>query len=317
MRALRIGQGDAVITVSHTAVATVTAIELAGAVPVLVDIDANTYTMDPDSLETAIRQLSGRAYARVGRLRAIIPVHLYGHPADMPAIVGIASRHNLRVIEDCAQSHGAAFRERKTGTWGDIAAFSFYPTKNLGALGDGGIVVTNDPHLAERTQLLREYGWRERYISEIPGANSRLDELQAAILRVKLRYLDGENARRRKLAGIYDALLTGASLILPQTRPGAAHVFHQYAVRTPRRDGLRAYLQQQGIGTLIHYPVPIHLQPAYRGRISEVVSLAKTEQVAQQILSLPMYPELSEHQVRAIADRIRAFGQVSQPDSIT
>ena len=302
LRALGIGPGDAVITVSHTAVATVAAIELAGAMPVLVDVDPATYTVDPNSLETAIKELSTRSTSSLGRPRAIIPVHLYGHPADMPAIMDIASRHDLFVIEDCAQSHGAALRGRKTGAWSHIAAFSFYPTKNLGALGDGGAVVTSDPHLAERTRLLREYGWRERYLSEIPGTNSRLDELQAAILRVKLPYLDAENARRRRLAAIYDALLMDTALSLPQTRPDAAHVFHQYVVRTARRDALRAHLQEQGIGTLIHYPVPIHLQQAYRGRIPEVVPLARTEQIARQILSLPMYPELGEDQVRAVAE---------------
>ena len=225
LRACGIGPGDRVFTVSHTAVATVAAIELAGATPVLVDIDPATFTMDPNRLEEAVRRDEGgnssnvkRHSSIVTRHSAIIPVHLYGHPADMAAILEIARRYDLWVIEDCAQAHGATIDGQKTGTFGDIAAFSFYPTKNLGALGDGGAVVTSDPALAEQTRLLREYGWRERYVSAIPGLNSRLDELQAAILRVKLRYLDAENARRRALAAEYDRLLADSSVRTPITR---------------------------------------------------------------------------------------------------
>ncbi len=307
LRACGIGPGDRVFTVSHTAVATVAAIELAGATPVLVDIDPATFTMDPNRLEEAVGADEGRRTKDEGhvnrpsslvsvvrRRSAIIPVHLYGHPADMAAILEIARRYDLWVIEDCAQSHGATIDGQKTGTFGDIAAFSFYPTKNLGALGDGGAVVTSDPALAEQTRLLREYGWRERYVSAIPGLNSRLDELQAAILRVKLRYLDAENARRRALAAEYDRLLADSSVRTPITRPDVSHVFHQYVIRSGRRDALQAYLRSQGIGTLIHYPAPVHAQPAYAGRISIGEGLPHTEAAAREILSLPMFPELSE-----------------------
>lgn len=296
LRACRIGPGDAVLTVSHTAVATVAAVELAGATPVLVDIDPATFTIDCNALEQAIRQDWGVP------LKAIIAVHLYGHPVDMPAVMDIAARHGLHVIEDCAQSHGASIAGRKTGSWGHIAAFSFYPTKNLGALGDGGAVVTNDSALAERVRLLREYGWRERYVSDEPGMNSRLDELQAAILRVKLRYLDGENERRRRIAEAYGRALEGTGLVLPRSGDGV-HAWHQYVIRALERDRLRAFLSDHGIGTLIHYPVPVHLQPAYRGRVRHAM-LGRTEQVVREILSLPMYPELALDQVELVGRAI-------------
>lgn len=301
LRACDVGPGDLVFTVSHTAVATVAAIELAGATPVLVDIDPITYTMDPNCLEDAL------AHPPAGTPKAIIPVHLYGHPADMPAILELAKLHGLYVIEDCAQSHGATLDGRMTGAWGDIAAFSFYPTKNLGALGDGGMVVTNNPALAERVRLLQQYGWRERYISEIPGGNSRLDELQAAVLSVKLRNLDKENMQRRSLAQTYNRLLADAGLTLPEVRSGVIHVYHQYVVRLPQRDALRIYLWQAGIGTLIHYPAPVHLQPAYQGRLAVVAPLPWTEQAARQVLSLPMFPQLSDNQVQFVSEYIGRF----------
>lgn len=297
LRACGIGAGDEVITVSHTAVATVAAIELCGAAPVLVDIDLNTYTIDPVQIESVIKQ----------RTKAVIPVHLYGHPADMGSIIGIANRHELRVIEDCAQSHGAIYKGRKTGSWGDIAAFSFYPTKNLGAMGDGGVVVTNNPELADRAKLLREYGWRQRYVSDFPGLNLRLDELQAAILRVKLRYLDEENRKRQALAKIYDEVLSATSLTLPTCTPGASHVYHQYVVRSEYRDSLREFLREKGIGTLIHYPVPIHRQPAYKGRLRCADSIANTERVVKEVLSLPIYPELTSGQVRQVGEAIASW----------
>jgi dTDP-4-amino-4,6-dideoxygalactose transaminase len=297
LRACGIGPGDAVITVSHTSVATVAAIELTGAVPLLVDIDPRTFTLDPRRLEEALAADTGL------RPKAVIPVHLYGHPADMPAIMDIATKAGLVVIEDCAQSHGAAVQGRKTGSWGHIAAFSFYPTKNLGALGDAGAVATADPDLATRARLLREYGWKERYVSETAGMNSRLDELQAAILRVKLRYLDRENARRRMLADAYGRALEAADLTLPSVRPEVFHVYHQYAVLSSRRNALRTHLRAGGIGTLIHYPVPIHLQPAYRRRVFSL-DMRKTEEVARQVLSLPMYPEMSEDQVGTVGRAI-------------
>ena len=296
LRACGVGPGDEVITVSHTAVATVAAIELAGAEPRLVDIDPQTCTLDPRQLERAI----------TSRTRAVVPVHLYGAPADLDPIFDIAYRHGLKVIEDCAQAHGATYRGRRVGAWGDVAAFSFYPTKNLGAIGDGGLVATGDARLAERARLLREYGWSERYVSAIAGWNSRLDELQAAILRVKLRFLDADNARRLELAAIYDELLP-PGVRKPAAPDGGEHVYHLYVIRHPRRDRLAAHLRDKDIGTGIHYPVPIHLQPAYRGRLGDAGSLPETERAAREILSLPMYPELADDQARQVAEAIRAF----------
>jgi dTDP-4-amino-4,6-dideoxygalactose transaminase len=334
LRACGVGPGSCVFTVSHTAVATVAAVELAGAQPVLVDIDPATFTMDPQRLEDALNHAAG-AFGSARRVRsarrgAILPVHLYGHPADMAAINELARRYDLWVIEDCAQSHGAEIancklqtpalapkrsagasvadcRGRKTGTFGDIAAFSFYPTKNLGALGDGGAAATNDAELAEQVRLLREYGWRERYVSAIPGLNSRLDTLQAAILRVKLRYLDAENARRRDLAQRYTTRLAGTGLRLPVARPGVTHVYHQYVIRSTRRDALQAYLRSLGIGTLIHYPAPVHAQPAYAGRLPIGAGLPETEAAAGEILSLPIFPELSAEQADKVAEAIAGF----------
>jgi dTDP-4-amino-4,6-dideoxygalactose transaminase len=301
LRACGVGSGDLVFTVSHTAVATVAAIELVGATPVLVDIDPATYTLDPNCLEAAL------AHPPAGTPKAIIPVHLYGHPADMPAILALAHRHGLYVIEDCAQSHGATLAGRMTGAWGDIAAFSFYPTKNLGALGDGGMVMTDDPALADRVRLFQQYGWRERYISDTPGGNSRLDELQAAVLRVKLRYLNEENERRQNLAQTYNTQLAETALSLPEVRLGATHVYHQYVIRLSHREALRTSLRQEAIGTLIHYPAPVHLQPAYHNRVPLVAPLPRTEEIVRQVLSLPMFPQLRDEQVQRVGERIVHF----------
>ncbi len=295
LRAMGIRPGDQVLTVSHTAVATVAAIEMVGAEAVLVDIDEASYTMSVDRLSDAAEALGGN-----GRLKALIAVHLYGHPANMPAIVEIARRYGLAVIEDCAQSHGATVGGRMTGTFGDIAAFSFYPTKNLGALGDAGAIVARDADVADKARWLREYGWKERYISHLPGINSRLDELQAAILRVKLRHLADDNARRRSLAKIYDEQLRTAALDLPAVTSDARHCYHQYVIRSRRREVLREALQQQGIATAIHYPQPVHLQPAYRGRIAQAGTLDVTERLCGEVLSLPMYAQLS----RTDAERV-------------
>ncbi len=294
LRACDIGEGDEVITVSHTAVATVAAIELCGATPVLVDIDPTSFTIDSDKIESAITP----------HTKGIVPVHMYGHPADMKSIIKIANRHKLRVIEDCAQAHGATYKGRKVGAWGDIAAFSFYPTKNLGGIGDGGMVVTNDPLLADKTKLLREYGWQKRYISEFPGLNSRLDEVQAAILRVKLYYLDEDNKKRQRLSRIYNDMLSPTNLILPKCATNVTHVYHQYVVRSKQRNRLRVFLREKGIHTLIHYPSPIHCQPAYQDRLQCVNSMADTEKAAEKILSLPMYPELSSDQIRQVSTEI-------------
>jgi dTDP-4-amino-4,6-dideoxygalactose transaminase len=212
------------------------------------------------------------------------------------------------VIEDCAQAHGAALEGKKVGCWADVAAFSFYPTKNLGALGDGGAVITRDSQLADRLRLLRQYGWRDRSASEIPGHNSRLDEMQAAILRVKLNYLDEDNERRRAVAASYSEAFAETGLTLPRSAHGVSHVYHQYVVATPRRDELRTYLGEQGIGTAIHYPIPVHLQPAYAGRIlPEGHSLPITEQLCGRIVSLPMYPELTEEQVSRVREATLAW----------
>lgn len=297
LAACGVGPGDEVITVAHTAVATVSAIELLGAAPVLVDIDPATFTLDPAQLAGVISP----------RTKAIIPVHLYGQPADLAQILEIARRHHLRVIEDCAQAHGAVYHAKRAGAWGDMACFSFYPTKNLGAIGDGGAVVTSDPALGERVRLLREYGWAERYVSHIPGWNSRLDELQAAILRVKLRYLDSDNAARARLAARYAAGLSGLTLTLPVRCDNRTPVYHLYVIRSPHRAELQAFLREQGVGALVHYPVPVHQQPAYQNRLRGSEALPETERAAREVLSLPMYPELSEAEVRVVIDAIARF----------
>jgi len=287
---LGIRPGDKVATVSHTAVATVVAVELAGAQPVLIDIDPLTYTMDPAALEAA--------FAAHPDIKMVIPVHLYGQPADLPAILEIARRHGAKLIEDCAQAHGAKLDGRTLGTWGDVACFSLYPTKNLGALGDGGVIATDDAKLATDLKALRQYGWYQHYISDLAGMNSRLDELQAAILRVKLTALGRWNARRRAIASAYDAGLKGSGLALPQARAGAEHVYHQYAIRSPDRDGLKARLRERGVASNIHYPVPAHLQAAYRDRlIIGPAGLRETEHAAKEVLSLPMYPQLDDEAV--------------------
>ena len=306
LRAFDLDRNDLVFTVSQTAVATVSAIERAGATPVLVDIDPVTYTMDPERLEAAVAMTTTDARFRGMRPRVVVPVHLYGHPADLPAIMEIAARAGMRVIEDCAQAHGAALHGRKLGTWGDLAAYSLYPTKNLAAIGDGGIITGNDRKAIERIRALRQYGWEERYISSIRGFNSRLDELQAAILRVRLRHLDADNDRRRRVAKRYDTMLADAGLTLPTAKAGAHHVYHQYVVRTTERDSLREQLAQDGVGTAIHYPMPIHQQPAYAGRIA-AGPLDVTETAAREIASLPMFPELTDDQVQRVVRAVKSW----------
>ena len=302
LRACGIGSGDLVFSVSHTAVATIAAIERAGATPVLVDVEPGTYTMAPRELLHVLQS------PPAGRPAAVLPVHIYGQPAELSALTKIARIHGLRLIEDCAQSHGALYRGRAVGSFGDIACFSFYPTKNLGALGDGGMVVTNDPALAAALREIREYGWRERYVSARVGINSRLDPIQAAILGVKLRSLKADNARRQVVADRYDKGLTGLPLALPVRRPQATHVFHQYVIRLAERDPLRAALQAAGIGSGIHYPVPVHQQPAYSGRLACGPSgLGVTERAGPQILSLPIYPQISDEAVDRVIAEIRSF----------
>jgi dTDP-3-amino-3,4,6-trideoxy-alpha-D-glucose transaminase len=292
-----VGPGDEVITVSHTAVATVAAIEMAGARPVLVDIDPLRYTINPDKFEAAI----------TSKTRAVIPVHLYGCPADLAPILEVAHAKNIMVIEDCAQAHGATYHGKRVGSWGEIAAFSFYPTKNLGAYGDGGALVTSDASLADRARIMRQYGWKERYVSSVKGVNSRLDDLQAAILRVKLGHLDEWNARRQKLAKLYADLLLNSGVVLPSQPPDASHVYHQYVIRHAQRDSLRAFLSERKIHSLIHYPVPVHLQPAYANLGLAQGDLPVTEQTAQQVLSLPLYPEMSEESVEVVSRAVIEF----------
>jgi dTDP-4-amino-4,6-dideoxygalactose transaminase len=310
LRALEIGAGQAVIAPSHTAVATVAAIEQAGARPVLIEVDPTTYTITAEAVETLIksqREIDGC------RIATVIPVHLYGHPADMPAILAVARRYGLRVIEDCAQSHGARIGSVRTGTFGDLAAFSFYPTKNLGAIGDGGLVATNDPQLHKRLLALREYGWQQRYVSAFPGLNSRLDPLQAAILSVKLAELDADNQRRRAIAARYSAGLAPLGLELPTVAAGVEHVFHQYVIRTPERDRLGEFLASRSILTGIHYPVPVHLQPGYSDRRLSFGELPQTERLCQEILSLPIFPQLTDADVDRVIGVIAEWSRARRP----
>lgn len=296
MRALGIGPDDEVITVSHTAVATVAAIEAAGATPVLVDVDSDTFTLDASQLQKVLTP----------RTRAVIAVHLYGQAADLDAIGDFCALNKLFLIEDVSQAHGAKLNGRRLGSIGHIACFSCYPTKNLGAIGDAGIVVTNDDALAEKVRMVREYGWRERYVSNIIGRNSRLDELQAAILRVKLKHLDSDNGRRQKIAASYAELLAGMSIQLPVVRMNAEHVFHLYVIKTANRQSLIDHLNAQGVQAGIHYPMPVHLQPAYKGRIRTAPSMNVTESLCQEVLSLPMYPELKPLQLLEIVEAIKS-----------
>jgi hypothetical protein len=302
LRALDIGPGCAVATVSHTAVATVAAIAMVGATPVLIDIDPATYTMDPADLAATL----AAPPPGLPPIRAVIPVHLYGQAADLGRIMNIAARHGAAVIEDCSQAHGATLEGRKLGSIAPIGTFSLYPTKNLGALGDGGIVATRDAALAERLAALRQYGWKTHYISDEAGVNSRLDEVQAAILRVKLAHLDAANARRQAIAAAFDA---ATPLPPPARRAGATHVFHQYVLRVEGRAALQARLREDGVGTGVHYPVPVHLQPAYRGRIAlGAGACAQTERAAEAVLSLPIYPELTDAEVALICEALRRIG---------
>lgn len=305
LRGLGIGPGDAVYTVAHTAVATVAAIERSGATPILVDVDDATGTMDPGSLAGAV---AAGLPAGGARPAAVVPVHLYGQPAPMDEILSIARTAGLRVVEDCAQAHGARLDGRMAGTIGDVAAFSFYPTKNLAALGDGGCVATDDVAAATRIRELRQYGWRDRYVSAVPGLNSRLDEVQASVLRARLPKLDTNNARRREIAARYDAGLQGAGVTLPVARNGVSHVYHQYVIRTPGRDRLIAWLRDRGIGTAIHYPVPVHRQPGYAGRLPRV-ELPVTERLAGEIVSLPIFSSLTDDEAERVIAAVLEWGR--------
>ena len=294
LKALGIGEGDEVITVSHTFAATGLAILYTGARPVFVDIAAGSYHLDAELLEEAITE----------RTRAVIPVHLYGMCADMTRIMEIARAHGIAVIEDACQAHGALHQGRPAGSLGDAAAFSFYPTKNLGAYGDGGMVTTNDPEIAERLLLLRNYGQRDKYRYETLGYNSRLDEIQAAILRAKLKYLPEWTSRRQRIARMYDQMLGDINLLMQSPKNGSTHVYHLYVIAVRDRDGLRSYLESHGM-TLIH-PIPLHLQSTFQGaRVSG--SLNRTEEAAGRVLSLPMHPWLNDDEVEYIVEAVREF----------
>ena len=297
LRGMGIGEGSTVVTVSHTAVATVAAIEMAGATPLLLDIDPDSYCMDPDELAAVLADPP----PGIAPIRAVVAVHIYGHPCDLGPMLEVCAAAGVPLIEDCAQAHGARLEGRMIGTIGHAAAFSLYPTKNLGALGDGGVLATADHELAERIAAIRQYGWRERYVSSLIGVNSRLDEVQAAILRVKLPHLDAGNARRRAIAAAYDEALGHGPIVPPMRGPGIEHVFHQYVLRSPDRAATMARLKADGVGTGIHYPVPVHEQSAYAGRAAlGPAGCAETSRAATEVFSLPMYPELSDGQVEHI-----------------
>ncbi len=289
--------GDEVITVAHTAVPTISAISMTGGRPMFVDIRTDTCLMDVTQVEAAITP----------RTAAILPVHLYGQCVDMDPLLELAGRRGIPVIEDCAQAHGATYRERKAGSMGQMAAFSFYPSKNLGCYGDGGAVTTTDPALAEKLRMLRNYGQRQRYYHEIVGINSRLDELQAALLATKLPYLDSWNLRRREVAARYTEGLAGLPVSGPVEAAGNEHVYHLYVIQVAERDRLQAFLAERGVQTLIHYPIPAHLQPAYASLGYARGSLPATERVADTILSLPIYPQLTEVEVNRVITAIREF----------
>ncbi|MCE9517978.1 MAG: DegT/DnrJ/EryC1/StrS family aminotransferase [Verrucomicrobia bacterium] len=298
LRGLGIGRGDAVAVPSHTAVASISAIARAGATPVFLDVDAATYTITTDSLEAALREDSS--------IRAVLAVHLYGHPADVAGLQVICDQRGIVLLEDCAQAHGATWRGRKVGSLARGAAFSFYPTKNLGAIGDGGAITTDDDALAVRIREVRQYGWRERYISAVEGVNSRLDEMQAAILRVKLRTLDARNAARRKLATLYTEGLREFSLAdAPAVKPGCEHAYHLYVIRSKNRDALMKHLLDAGVPVALHYPAAVHQQPAYAA--VKHGSLAQTEALIPEILSLPLHPFLSDDAVRFTLEAMRKF----------
>ena len=297
LRVYGIGAGDEVIVPSNTYIATWLAVSAVGATLVPVEPVERTFNLDPARVSAAITE----------RTRAILPVHLYGQVAEMEAIREVARRHGLKVIEDAAQAHGASFNGRRAGAWGDAAGWSFYPTKNLGAYGDAGAITTDDDELARQARLLRNYGAREKYYNDVKGANSRLDEMQAALLRVRLRHLDEWNARRAHIAAIYLEGLRDSRVLLPLVARGAEPVWHLFVVRSPRRDALQQHLKEQGIQTLIHYPVPPHLQQAYAEMGVPPGTYPLSEAIHREVLSLPIGPQLSEDDARRVIAAVRAF----------
>ncbi len=305
LKASGIGEGDEVITVAHSFIATALAISLTGARPLFVEIDPETYTMDPNALEHLLRYRKKRGGRQ--RIKAILPVHLYGHPAEMDAVMDISNRYHLAVIEDACQAHGAEYQERKVGSFGLLSCFSFYPTKNLGGYGDGGMVVTNDKHLFEKLKFHRCYGEKRKYEHIVKGGNNRLDEIQAAILRVKLKYLDQWNEERRKKASIYKRMLEPSGVICPVEKDQAKHVYHLFVIRAKKRSALQICLKEKGIATLTHYPIPIHLQKAFRELGYRRGSLPLTERYSREVLSLPFFPEMTDSEIENVATRIKTF----------
>jgi dTDP-4-amino-4,6-dideoxygalactose transaminase len=297
LEALGIGDGDEVIVPANTYIATALAVSAVGASPVLVDCRPDTYNINPDLIRAAV----------TSRTRAIIPVHLFGQAADMAAVEAVAREHGLAIVEDTAQSHGTRFEGRLCGTFGQAGCFSFYPSKNLGAIGDGGLVITQDEALAERIRLLRNYGQRQRNHHEVIGGSSRLDTLQAAVLSVKLPHLDRWNAARASRAGRYRDRLADTGVILPGLDPRSTHIYHLFVIRTRERDALRDHLASLGIQTGIHYPHPIHLTQAYRHLVGLAGTLPEAERASGEILSLPMFAELTDAQIDLVAEKVRAF----------
>jgi dTDP-4-amino-4,6-dideoxygalactose transaminase len=293
---LDIGHGDEVITVSHTAVATVAAIEATGAKAVLIDVEKKFYTLDPIYLEQALSK----------KTKAVVVVHLYGNAADIEPVQAFCSSNNLFLIEDASQAHGAKYKGKRLGSIGDIGCFSCYPTKNLGAIGDAGLITTNNLDLARRVRMIREYGWEER-VSMIAGRNSRLDELQASILRVKLKYLDSDNQKRRNIAKFYYDHLSHMPIEVPNVRPSVEPVFHLFVIQVDRQKMLLDFLKEEGILAGVHYPLPVHLHPAYKGNKINSKDMIVTEKIVKKIISLPIYPELSFADVKKVIDAIKKF----------
>lgn len=295
LRAAGISRGDEVITTPFTFIATAEAVSYVGGVPVFVDIRPDTFNIDVSKIEARITK----------KTKAVIPVHLYGQPADMDPLMKIAEKHGLKVIEDCAQSFGAEYRGKKTGYFGDIGCFSFFPSKNLGACGDGGMVITDDPKLAEHLRSLRNHGSRVRYHHDEIGFNSRLDEIQAAILNVKFKRIDEFNRMRRKNAALYNKYLSAPGITTPFESRDGTHVYHQYTIRVKNRDSIKEKLDAEKMSSMIYYPVPLHLQRAYADLGMKPGSLPAAEQAAREALSLPMYPELTEEQIRTVAEAVK------------
>ena len=296
LRALNIGSGDEVITVSHTAVATIAAIEATGASAVLLDIDPKFYTLNLDQLEGSLTK----------RTKAIIAVHLYGQAADLDQLVTFCNVNKIYLIEDASQAHGAKYNNNRVGSIGDIGCFSCYPTKNLGAIGDAGLVTTNNEELASKIRMIREYGWQNR-VSIHQGRNSRLDELQAAILRIKLKYLDEDNQKRRDIAEFYFEKLSQLPILMPAVRFNAEPVFHLFVIQVEDRDSLLSFFKKDGIFAGVHYPLPVHMQPAYKDRIIHSKDMIITEKIVNKIISLPIYPELSKNDLNKIVNRTKQF----------